>query len=224
MVRQPLLLLADVELLDIVDQLLLQTVAVVIHTRYLLQTFYDALTDLLHTPRLVRLDLCQQLLDVVNLLLELLLEGGTLLDTEVHEVLQRFSHSLAHHLPLCLVEHLRLRLRQHVGHPEKRVEAVLRHGDARLLRDALDLLVVVLHESRIDGCGVYGHVLLYPHTHVNLSSYKGLGHHLAHLHLLLTIERCDAGVQVELLRVERLHLYVYFLLSKGHDSIAVACH
>ena len=196
MVRQALLLLADVKLLDIVDELLLQTVTVIVHTRNLLQAVHDAGLDLLHTPCLVRLYLCQQLLDVVNLLLELLLEGGTLLDTEVHEVLQGLSHSTSHHLPLCLVERLGICLRQYVRHPEQCVEPVFRHGDPRLLGDGLDLPIIVLHECRIDRRGVNGHVLLYPHAHVHFATNEGLSHHLAHLHLLLAIEGSDSRVQV----------------------------
>ena len=46
MVGEALLLLVDVELLDIIDEFLLQSVLVVIGAGHLLQTLYDAFTYL----------------------------------------------------------------------------------------------------------------------------------------------------------------------------------
>ena len=48
MVGQTLLLLADVELLDVVNELLLEAVLVVVNLGNLLQTIDDALANLLH--------------------------------------------------------------------------------------------------------------------------------------------------------------------------------
>ena len=199
MVCQALFLLTDIEFLDVVDQLLLQTVLIVVHSRNLLQTLHDALFDFLHATLLVGLDLSQQHGDIVDLLRELLLKGCSLLCTEVHEVLQSLTDGTFNCLPLFVVQLLCIRLCQYVGHTEQGVEPVLGHRDACLLRDALDLLVVVLHESGIDGGRVNGHILLYPDAHVHFSPDESLSHHLTHLHLLFAIEGCDTCVQVKLL-------------------------
>ena len=199
MVRQTLLLLADVELLDIIDQFLLQAVTVVLHPRNLLQTVNDAGLDLFHTALLVRLDGCQQTGDVVNLLRKLLLKGGTLLLAEVHEAVEGLLHGSLHCQPFLVVQLFHVRLCQHVRHPQQRIEVVFRHRDTRLFRDGLDLLVIILHEGRIDRRWIHSHILFYPHTHVHLTTDESLGNHLAHLHLLLTVERCNTGVQVKLL-------------------------
>ena len=169
-VGQTLLLLADVQLLDVVDELLLQTVLVVLHAGNLLQPVDDALANLLHAALLVGLDAGQQLLDVVNLLLKLLFKGGTLLLAEVHQCLDGLFHSLAGSGPLVVAQHLLLRLRQHVGHAQQRVHRVGRQGDARLLGDGHHLAVVVLDECAVDGGGVDRGVFLYPEAEVHLAA------------------------------------------------------
>ena len=60
MVGQTLLLLADVELLDVVDELLLEAVLIVVNLGNLLQTIDDALADLLHARLLIRFYLREQ--------------------------------------------------------------------------------------------------------------------------------------------------------------------
>ena len=224
MVCQALLLLTDIEFLDVVDQLLLQTILVVVHPRNLLQTLHDALLDLLHATLLVGLDLCQQHGDIIDLLGKLLLKGCTFLCTEIHQILQGLAHGVLHRRPLFVGQLLCIRLCQHVRHTEQSVEPVIWYGDARLLRDTPDLLIIILHECRIDGGRVDSHILLYPDAHVDFSSDKGFGYHLAHLHLLLAIKGCNTCVQVKLLGVQRLHLYMDFLVFVSYDSFAVACH
>ena len=81
-VGKALLLLADVELLDVVDEFLLQAVLVVIHIRNLLQTVNDVLSDLLHASLLVWLDAGKESLDVIHLLSKFLLESGSFLLAE----------------------------------------------------------------------------------------------------------------------------------------------
>ena len=60
MVAEALLLLADVEFLDVVDEFLLEAILVVFHLGNLLQTVDDALADFLHARLLVGFNLLQQ--------------------------------------------------------------------------------------------------------------------------------------------------------------------
>ena len=164
------------------------------------------------------------MLDIVYFLRELLFEGSTLLDSEIHKVLQGITDCLFHSLPLLVPQLLHICLRQHVGHTEQRIEPVLRQGDACLVGDGLDLMVVILHQRCVNGRRVHSRVFLYPHTHVHLASDQSLSHHLAHLHLFLTVKRSNTCIQVKLLGIERLHLRMDFLVLVGHDSLAVARH
>lgn len=90
-VGKALLLLADVELLDVVDEFLLQAVLVVIHIRNLLQSVNDVLSDLLHASLLVWFDASQERLDVIHFLSKFLLKSGSFLLAEGYEMV----HSLA---------------------------------------------------------------------------------------------------------------------------------
>ena len=194
MVGQALLLLADVEFFDIVDQLLLQTVLVVFHVRNLFQSSLDTGLDLLYTSLFIGLDVSQQLSNIVNLLRKLLLKGGTLLFAEVHETFQGIRHSPLHDGPLLVLEYLHIRLRQHIGHTGQGVQPVLRLRDTHFLGHILQLVIVVFHEGGIHRGRVHRALFLYPHTHVHFSADQSLCHHRPALHLLLTIERGNTGL------------------------------
>ena len=223
MVRQTLLLLADVQLLDIVDELLFQAVLVVLSARNLLQAIDDALTDLLHTRLLVGFYRCQQLFDVINLLAKLLLQSGTLLCTEVHQMLHSLLYTTLHDLPLLVTEQLYLRLCQHVGHAHQQRHPVgVRH--LVFLGKACQLLIVVLHQCLVDLRSIDSSILFYPDVKLYLTSDDTLGNELTNLHLLLSVERSNTCRQVKLLRVERLDFHIDFLSLKGHDSLAIASH
>ena len=83
-VGQSLLLLADVELLDVVYQLLLQPVLVVLHAWNLQQPVDDARTNLLNAALFVGLNRSQERLDIVDFLIELLFQRSTFLCAEIH--------------------------------------------------------------------------------------------------------------------------------------------
>ena len=203
---------------------MLQTVLVVFYTRNLLQAVDDARPDLLDAALLVGLDRSQQVGDVINLLCELLLQGCTLLRTEIDKVLQSLLHSIAGSEPLLFLEFLHICLRQHIGHAEQSVEPVGRHGDARLIGNTLNLVVIVFYQRGIDRRCIDQRIFLYPKTQIHLSANQCFGHHLAHLHLFLTIEGCNTCVQVKLLGIERLDLYMNLFFLVSYDSLAVACH
>ena len=223
-VGQSLLLLADVELLDVVYQLLLQPVLVVLHAWNLQQPVDDARTNLLNAALLVGLNRSQERLDIVDFLIELLFQRSTFLCAEVHQGSYGLLYSLLYGTPLVVGQHLLFGFGQHVGHARQGVEPVLRLGNAHLLRHGLQLTVVVLYEGGIHGRRVDARLFLYPDGKVHLSAFHGLGYHLAYFHLFLSIEWGDARLQVELLRVERFDFYVDFLVFVGYDHFAVACH
>ncbi len=224
MVGQALFLLADVELLDVVDQLLLQTVLVVLHAGNLLQAVDDALANLLHTALLKGLNLSHEALYVVYLLCKLLLQSGTFLTAEAHQCPDGLFHGLTCCGPLLVAELFHVGARQHVGHPCQRVHPVLRLRNSRLTRDSLQLTVVVVYQCAVHGSSLYARILLYPEGEVHLAAFYLLRNHLADFHLLLAVERCDARLQIQLLRVERLYFCVNLLTVKGHDSFAIASH
>ena len=224
MIGQALLFLADIKFLNIVDQLLLQAVLIIVHTWNLQQTVDDTRPDFLHAALLVWLNRGQQRSDIVNLLRKLLLQGSTFLGTEIHQILQCLLHCFTGSLPLFLLKLLHIRLSQYIGHTEQCIEPVLRQGNTRLLRDGLYLIVIVLHEGRIDRCGIHHGILLHPYAHIHLTANESLSHHLAHLHLLLTIERGDTRIQIQLLGVKRLDLYMNLLFLVSYDSLAIARH
>ena len=127
-------------------------------------------------------------------------------------------------LPLLVVEFLDIGLRCHVGQTQQCAEPVGGLGNTGLCGDVLYLAVVVLHEGRVDGCGVDSRILFYPDSEVDFTPDDGLGDGAAYLHLFLTIERSNACRQVEGLAVQRFDFNIDFLFLVGYDSLAVAGH
>ena len=101
-VSQALLLFANVELLDIINQFLLKAVLIILNVGYALQAINNAGTYLLNTSFLPRLNAVQQLLNVVNLLSKLLLKGSTLLLTEVDQFVNSLFNSGTGYGPLSV--------------------------------------------------------------------------------------------------------------------------
>ena len=188
MVGQALFLFVDVELLDIVDELLLQTVAVVFDIGDALEPLDDALANLLDARLLVGLDAGQQAGDIVDVLVELHSQGLTLLLTEVDEQADGLFYGLSDGQPLLVGERLYLGLAHHVGHSGEQVEPVGRFGDAHLGGNVTDLPVIVFHHVGIDGRSIDGDVFLQPDGKVHLAALQGGGEHLPYLHLFVAID------------------------------------
>ena len=224
MISKSLFLFADIKFLNVIYQLLLQTVLIILHSWDLFQSVLNTSLDLLHTTLLVWLDIRQQLSDIVYLLSKLLLESCSLLNTKVNKTLQGIAQSTFHHIPLLIVECLYISLRQHIWHASEGVNPIFRFRNANLLGNAFQLIIVVFYECCIYWCCVHSTLFLYPHTHIHLSTNESLCHHLTHLHLLLTIKWSDAGLEVKLLRVQRLHLHVDLFVLISYNNIAVASH
>ena len=224
MVGKALLLLADVELLDIVDKLLLKAVFVVLNLGDGTQSVNDASANLLHARLLVRLNALQQSLYVVYLLAELLLQRRTLLLAERHERIDSLVDSLARHRPLLVGERLYLHLRHHIRHAQQREEPVARQRNLALRSHVLNLFAVVLRKRCVDSRGVGRSVLFNPDREVDLAANHLRLYSLTNLHLLLSVERSDASREVERLTVERLYLDIDFLTIVDYDRLAVAGH
>ena len=223
-IAESLLLLADVEFLDVVDQFLLQSVLVVFDIRNLLQSVHDVGLDLLHARFLVRLYAGEQCLDVVHLLGELLLQGSTLLAAELDEVVHSLVDGLLCSLPFLVCQFFHIGLGRHVGQAQQRSIPVGGLRNACLCRNLLDLLVIVLHQRHVDGRGVSHNVLFYPDREINLASFQILGDELTYLHFLLSIQRSNTCGEVESLAVQRLNLHVDLLFFVGYGSFSEACH
>ena len=92
------------------------------------------------------------------------------------------------------------------------------------LGKTLQLLIVAIHQGGIYRCCLGGSIFFYPYRKFYLATHQLFSNNLSHLHFLLTIERCNTGCQVKLLRIQRLHFNVDFLSFVSHDSLAVARH
>ena len=223
MVRQTLFFLVDVEFFDVVNQFLFQAILVVIDPRNRVQALDDALADFLDAKLLVRFDLSQQLLDIVDFLGEFPLQSRAFLPTESDECVECLPDSRRHHFPLVVAKHFSLGSRCHVGHPHQRLKPVLRLWNTEFLGHLLHLPKVIFRQRSVDLCRVAADFLR-PNRKLHFSAFQRLRHLLPKFHFLLAIERHDARCEVELLRVERLHLDVDFFLVKGRDSLAVTRH
>ena len=160
----------------------------------------------------------------IYLLIELALEGCTLLMAEVDERTNGGVDSLACHCPLLGLEDNSLDTRGNIGHAEQRVKPVLRLRNTCLGGNVSYLVVIVVYEGGVDG-GSVGHlVLLNPDREVDLAPDQFAGKHLSYLHLLLAIEWRYTGREVHRLAVQRLHLDVDFLFSISKDCLSVARH
>ena len=116
-------------------------------------------------------------------------------------MLNGLADTLAGHSPFCLVQHFHLGPVQHVGHPYQCLHPV-NLPYLVLTGKVLQLLIIALHQCRVDGAGNSRLVLLDPDAEINLAAQQLLGYHLTNLHLFLTIERSNAGCQIQLLGVE----------------------
>ena len=225
MVGQSLLLLADVQLLDVVNHLLLQAVLVVVDAFERGQPLYDALAYLLRARGLEGFDACKQASDVVQLLLEFPLQGSTFLDAEVNETLYAFLHNALHLRPFFVAQfRLHLVVAQHFGHPHQYVPPVLWLGYEILFAHVHNLLAIVVCRLAVDGqCGS-SVLLLHPKVEIHLATFEHLGNHASYLHFLLAIAGCNACGQVQRLAVQRLD-FCRHLFSFIYDTrLAVSSH
>ena len=151
-VRQPILLLVDVQLLEVIDQLLLEAVAIVLHLTDLFQVLRQATANLLHALLFVRIHLTKQIADDADLLLKDTAEHGALLRAEVDQPRDGLADSAVHRLPFRLT-HLAGLTAHRLGQPEQRSEPVRRLGHAEATRQLVNLLVVTRDGRRIDPRG-----------------------------------------------------------------------
>ena len=188
--------LTDIEFLDVVYQFLLQTVVVVLYVGNRLQTVNDACPDFLYSFFLERFYLSQQRFYVVYLFSKLLLQCGTLLTTEVVELLQRLVDGFESILPLFVAEFLHVDTCCDVGQSEECCPPVVRLGQLFVSHDVLYLLVVILYQRLVDRCGIGSGVLLNPQGEVNFSANYFLSDNLSQLHLFLSVERSNTCGEV----------------------------
>ena len=138
-IAQTLLLFVDIQFFDIIDQLLFQTVFVVIGVEGLFQCLCNAFTDFRHTLFLERFDGFQQVFDVVDFFCEFLFQGQTFLLAEVGQVLQGLLYGLAYRTPFFFGQFLDVDFRQYIGHAEQRGKPVFRERNVAGFRDAFNL-------------------------------------------------------------------------------------
>ena len=198
-VSQTLFLLTDVQFLNIIDEFLFQTVLVVLRLRNLLQPVNNTGADFLDTALLIRFDGRQELFDVVNLLTEFLLQCSTFLRTEVNQMLQGFFDTSTNSIPLLVSQNLDFRLGQHIGHTGQCLHPIHTLSNTMTISEALQLLIVVLHQGHIQRSSFGSCIFLNPHSHFHLTTDNTLSYHLAYLHLFFTIEGSNTGGEVQLL-------------------------
>ena len=224
-VGEALLLFVDVELLDVVDELLLEAVAVVVGAEGLLEVVEDAGTDVLDALFFVGLDGVEEGFDVIDFLAELLLESGALLAAELDEAVDGLARGGEGDVPLLVGEFGGGRACQHVGQAhEHGREGDGREGEAVGLLQLAELFVVGFQQLAVDGRGGSRGVFFNPQVELHLAALEHRGNQGAQLHLLLLIERGDARREVELLAVERLYFGTYLLVTEHADGLAVAGH
>ena len=223
-IGQPLFLFADVQLLNIIDQLLLQTVFVVVDTGDLLQSLDDILAYFLRASLFIRLDAGKKTLDIVNLFVEFQLQGRAFLLAKSHQSGNRFIDGLQGKGPLLVGELLHIGLRSDIGQVQQRVEPIGWFGDTGLRSNGFELPVVVFYEGSIDGCRIDDGLFLDPNRKVHLAPLKAFGNQLAYFHLLFPVEWRNTGSEIQGLTVERFDLNINLLLFKDDHGFAVTCH
>ena len=152
MVCQPLLLLRYVEFLYVVNQLLLESVLVIINIGDSFELRHNPLPYLLHTAFLIRLKLTLQCGDIVNLLCELALQSLALLFPELDELSQRLVDGTTCHLPFLLREDFHLLLRHDIRHTQKSSPVEFQR-DILMIGYLIYLLVVILYHISVNRCG-----------------------------------------------------------------------
>ena len=170
-VCQSLFLLADVQLLDVVYQFLFKSVLVIFHLGYACQSVDDALAYLFHSRLLVWFDFSQQFFDIVNLLLELPLQGGTFLSAECQELFQCVVYALSYPGPFLVGQFLYLRPCHHVRHAQNGGEDVLWLWNAGGGYNVAYLFIVGFHQLLVYRRGVRRRVFLRPDGEIHLSSF-----------------------------------------------------
>ena len=200
-VGKALLLLADVELLDVVDEFLLQAVLVVIHIWNLLQSVNDVLSDLLHASLLVWFDASQERLDVIHFLSKFLLKSGSFLLAEGYEMVHSLANCIFCHFPLLIAQFFHIRLRCYIRKTQQSAVPVGWLRNACFSRNLLDLLVIILYKRRVDRSGICSSILINPDGEVNLASFQIFRDILTDFHLLLSIERSNTSREVKRLAI-----------------------
>ena len=108
-VGQTLFLFVDIQFLDIINHFLLQAVLVVFHIGNRFQGFHQTLADAFGAALLVWFDAFQQIAYVLYFLGEFLLQCGTFLFAEVHELADGFLDGSPYGCPFLLVQFFHFR-------------------------------------------------------------------------------------------------------------------
>ena len=189
MVGKTLLLLIDIQLLDIVDQFLLQTVLIIIY-RKLLQRIEDTFLDLRYSIFLIRFYGSQQLAYASDVCAEFPIQRLTLLLAEIQQMLNSFLHSCKHCIPLFFSQfHSLILSGHHIRHSQQSGKPILRSRNACFLHYLCQTLIISRHRALVDG---YHHIgsffFLYPQSEIHLSAFNLLSNIVANLHLLFSIQ------------------------------------
>ena len=104
MVGEPLLFFVDIEFLNIEDELLFQTVLVVVDAFEFCQPFLETFPNFLHTALLERFDACKQVFDGIDVLVEFHGKGFAFLSAEIHQRFDSLVYGIFGHFPLFIAE------------------------------------------------------------------------------------------------------------------------
>ena len=192
MVGQSLLFFADVQFLNVVNKLLLQTILVVVGLGNGIEPIDDAGTYFFHAALLERLQFGEQTADVIYFLSKLALQGLAFLLAEAHQLVDGLNNRLAGQGPLFVGEHFGFGFRHHVGQTHDDGQRVLWCGNMSLGGYGAHLLVIVLHQCAINGQRVGAGVFFHPDGKIHLAADKFLGNELPDFHFFLAIERGNA--------------------------------
>ena len=223
MVLQAHLLLGDVELLEVVNHLLLQAVAVHLDAQ-LREVVENPRADGLRTGLLEGDDILAVALDEVDAAQQVGNQHGTLLHAEGVEPLDGVGRG-GHQRGALLLRHALGLDRYHVGHAHEHGQhGVVVGVDAREGERVVELAQVFAEDFAVDvGRGL--HLLaLDAHEEVDLAALEPLRDQIAQFGLRLAVERRQFDVQIELLGVERAELDRDFLGSERGFALAEARH
>ena len=173
MIGQALLFFVDIQFLDIVDQLLFQAIAVIVHTGQFCQTFFQALSDFLYAALFEGFDFFHQCFDARQILFKLFCQGFTFLRSELHQFLCSHFHQGKHFLPFLFAQLFHCYGLHHVGHTHQHTPHVSTiHSDTMCLAHVLHLSQVIAHHIGIDRSCRRGSILFYPKGKVHLAALQ----------------------------------------------------
>ena len=204
-----------------------EAILVIVHTGELCETFLEACTDFLHTALLERFDTVEKLFYVVDVESELFRQCFAFLESECLQGFDGPLHGVGYDVPFFVRKLFGGSGLREFGQTRQDAPQICPDRSSEsvdLCAHRLNLLHIVGNGGGID-CGTGTLACFFaPNSEIHLTAKEFGGDQFAECHFFLPVSCGNAGVEIEVLTVQRFNFDVDFLSIVFGFGFTVAGH